>query len=156
MGAFRLGRGEVVRADMTAPARTLFFPFLELILITGVCAIAVGYMDRPGVDWDPILRNAVLVLWAALSIWRFVLPLIRARRQRFMVTNHRVIVRAGRWRARTDSILLRDVYSVRRHRRGISIAIHGYPRALLFPDVPKAKKIVRLIDPAPPAVPPRR
>lgn len=140
-----------MRADLTAPARTLFFPFLELILITGVCAIAVGYMDRPGVDWEPILRNAVLVLWAGLGTWRFLLPLARARRQRFTVTNHRVIVRSGEWRSRADSILLRDIRSARRYRRGISLAVRGYHRPLYFPDVPRAKKVAQLIErPLPP------
>lgn len=145
MGMMQLGTGEVVRADLTAPAHTLFFPFLELLLITALCWMAIGFMDQPGSMWDVNLRNGVVGLWAVLSFWRFGLPVIRARRRRFIVTNQRVIARAGSLRSRVDSIPLQQIHSVWRRRRGISIAIQGYDRPLFFPNVPRAKRVEKLI-----------
>ena len=93
-----------------------------------------------------MLRNAVVAIWAGLSLWRFVLPVTRLRRKRFIVTNHRVIARAPTFQGQTDSIPLRDIVGVRRRRGGISLAIRGYDRALHFPDVPKTKRIEKLLN----------
>lgn len=153
MGMFRPGDGEVVRADVTAPLRTLTFPVLELILITGVSWILIGWLDRPDMVVDVQLRNGVVLIWFLLAVWRFVLPLIRARRRRFIVTDRRIVVRDGAFRSRVDSIPLRDVRGVSRRRRGISLAISGFARPLYFPDVPKTKKVAGLIETS---LPPRR
>lgn len=111
----KMGRGEVVRVDMTAPYRALLFPFLELILITGLAWMAIGWADSYGLDVN--LRNGIVGLWAVLSLWRFGLPLYRTRRRRFIVTNLRVIAREG---SHVDSIPLRDIRGARRRRGGIS------------------------------------
>jgi hypothetical protein len=146
MELFRPAEGEVVRADLTSPLRTLTFPVLELILVTGLSWMLIGWLDQPGMEADPQLRNAVVISWVVLSAWRFGLPLVRARRQRFVVTDRRLVVRAGSLRSRTDSIPLRDIRSVKRRRNGISLAIAGYDRPLHFPDVPRAKKVTALIE----------
>lgn len=153
MGMFRPGDGEVVRADVTAPLRTLTFPVLELILITGVSWILIGWLDRPDMVVDVQLRNGVVLIWFLLAVWRFVLPLIRARRRRFIVTDRRIVVRDGAFRSRVDSIPLRDIRGVSRRRRGISLAISGFARPLYFPDVPKTKRVAGLIETS---LPPRR
>ncbi|RSZ61808.1 PH domain-containing protein [Corynebacterium hylobatis] len=146
MELFRPDEGEVVRADLTSPLRTLTFPVLELILVTGLSWMLIGWLDQPGMEVESQLRNAVVIIWAALSLWRFGLPLLRARRQRFVVTDRRIVVRAGALRSRTDSIPLRDIRSVKRRRNGISLAIAGYDRPLHFPDVPRAKRVAGLIE----------
>ena len=69
----KMGQGEVKRADVSAPFRALIFPFLELILITGLLWIAIGWCDVQAVD--PMLRNGLVAVWALLGIWRFVIPL---------------------------------------------------------------------------------
>ena len=106
----------MVRADLTSPMRTLTFPVLELILVTGLSWMLIGWLDQPGMGTDPQLRNAVVLIWAALAFWRFALPLLKARRRRFVVTDRRIVVRAGAWRARTDSIPFQDIRSVKRRR----------------------------------------
>lgn len=148
MAGFRLERGENVQVDLTSSLSSLTFPVLELILITGVFWMGIGYLDRPEViDTVPVeLRNAVVVVWALLAVWRFVLPLLRSRRRRFVVTDRRVMVRAGRFGARVDSIPLRQIHGVNRRRNRISLAIAGYARPLFFRDVPKSKKVVKAID----------
>ena len=63
MALFRPVEGEVVRADLTSPLHTLTFPTLELILVTGLSWMLIGWLDQPGMDTDPQLRNAVLLVW---------------------------------------------------------------------------------------------
>lgn len=146
MGLFRPGSGEVVRADFTSPLRTLTFPVLELILITGLAWMGIGWLDGPGPVVDIQLRNGVVLLWAVLAAWRFGLPLLRSRRRRFVLTDRRIIVRTGSLRAGTDSIPLRDIHSVKRRRSGISLGVRGVGRPLYFPDVPRAKKVSAMIE----------
>ena len=139
-----MAKGEIAHADVTTPFRALTFPVLELILITGICGIAAGWADNnlP----DPQVHNLIVLVWVVAATWRFLLPVLRARRKRFIVTNRRVIARAGTFRGPTDSIPLSDIVGVRRRRGGISLAIRGYDRALYFPQLPKAKKIERIVD----------
>lgn len=147
MGLMRLGRGERVRADMTSPARALTFPLLETIATTGIIWMIIGYLDNPYTAYvDPIVRNVLVAIWAILLVWRFVLPVLRARRKRFIVTNHRVIARAPGLRSKVDSIPLRQVHSARRYKGGISIAVFGHDRPVYFPAVPKAKKMEAMIN----------
>lgn len=153
MGLFQPGQGEVVRADLTSPMRTLTFPVLELILVTGLSWMLIGWLDQPGMDTDPQLRNAVVLIWAALAFWRFILPLLKARRKRFVVTDRRIVVRAGAWRTRADSIPFQDIRSVTRRRSGITLAIKGYDRPLYFPDVPRARKVAQMIEASLPPTP---
>ena len=135
-----MGQGEVKRADVSAPFRALIFPFLELILITGLLWIAIGWCDVQAVD--PMLRNGLVAVWALLGIWRFLIPLYKARRKRFIVTNRRVIAREGR---NIDSIPLQDIRGARKRRGGVSLAIHGWDRAMYFPNVAKPKRWQRLL-----------
>ena len=45
-----MGQGEVKRADVSAPFRALIFPFLELILITGLLWICLLYTSDAADD----------------------------------------------------------------------------------------------------------
>lgn len=143
MAKIKLGRGEVVLADMAPPMRGLIFPFLELIIATALSWMVVGWMDTAGVDAG--IRNAVVGIWFLIVLWRFVLPLIRMRRQRFVVTNKRVIFVPG-GRGRTESIPLMQIRGVRRRRGGIDIGVLGYGEAVHFPDVGRAKRVQALIE----------
>lgn len=139
----KLGHGEYTRADVSAPYRSLVFPLLELILITGVVWIAIGWADVN--VFNPLVHNGLVILWGLLAAWRFLLPVVRARRKRFIVTNQRVIAREGK---RMASVPLGDIAGVRRRRGGISLAIRGYDRAMYFPELPKNRKLERVIDDA--------
>lgn len=143
MAKIKLGRGEVVLADMAPPMRGLVFPFLELIIATALSWMVVGWMDTAGVDAG--IRNAVVGIWFLIVLWRFVLPLIRLRRQRFVVTNKRVLFVLG-GRGRTESIPLMQIRGVRRRRGGIDIVVLGYGEAVHFPDVGRAKRVQALIE----------
>lgn len=140
MSKIKLGRGEVVLADMAPPMTALVFPFLELIVITALSWMAIGWMDANGVD--VAFRNAAVAVWAVLALWRFVLPLVRSRRQRFVVTNKRVLYIG---RGRSESIPLAQIRGARRYRGGMSIAVFGYGQPVYFPNVGRAKRVEELI-----------
>src|SRR5699024_3402472 len=148
MSIVKMGRGEVKHVDVTAPYRALLWPVLELILITGICWIAISWLDLQvnNQGLDVALRNAVVALWAGLSLWRFVLPATRLSRKLFNITNERVSARAASLLEQTDLIPLHDIVGVRRRHSGISLAIRGYDRVIHFPDVPKTKRIEKLLN----------
>ncbi|MGP6173803.1 PH domain-containing protein [Corynebacterium sp. A21] len=148
MSGFQLEPGEQVRIDLTSPLSSLTFPVLELILITGLCWMGIGYFDRPDLAGTiPLdLRNAVVVIWLLLATWRFLLPVARSRRRRFVVTDQRVIVRAGTFQAKADSIPMHQIQGVNRRRNRISLVLGGFERPLYFRDVPKAKKVATVIN----------
>ena len=142
MAKIKLGRGEVVLADMAPPLRGVFFPFLELLIATALTWMVIGWMDGNAIDVG--IRNAVVGIWFLLVLWRFILPLIRRRRQRFVVTNKRVVFVPG-GRGRTESIPLAQISGVRRRRGGIDIGILGYGEAVHFPDIGRAKRVEAMI-----------
>ncbi|AWB83525.1 hypothetical protein [Corynebacterium liangguodongii] len=140
-GRLPLAEGEVVLADTTSPLSSMIFPLLEFVVVTGVCWGAIGWMDFHAVP--AAARNLVVALWAIVGVVRFLLPLVAARRRRFVVTQHRVLAR-GR-RGAIDSIPFGDIHSVRRERGGISVAVYGFERPLYFPEVGRARKVERVL-----------
>ncbi|MDN8595110.1 MULTISPECIES: hypothetical protein [unclassified Corynebacterium] len=142
MAKIKLGRGEVVLADMAPPLRGAIYPFLELIIATALSWMLIGWMDAAAVDAG--IRNAVVGIWFLIVIWRFFWPLIRQQRQRFVVTNKRVMYLPG-GRGRTESIPLMQIRNVRRRRGGIDIGILGYGEPVHFPNVGRARRVEALI-----------
>lgn len=140
MNLMTMRPGEHKLVDVSNPYRTYTFPVLELLLITGLCWMGIGWVDANAPD--PTYHNSLVALWAFLIFWRFLLPVVRGRRRRFIVTNTRVLARSG---SKVDSIPLADIAGVRRRRGGISLAIRGYDRALYFPDLPRTKRIESII-----------
>lgn len=140
---FRVEEGELLLADVTSPLSSLIFPLLELVLITGVAWMAIGWMDvTPAVD--VLVRNATVGVWAVLVLWRFVMPVVRARRRRLVVTDRRVLVRGSR--GAVDSIPHQQIHSAHRTKGGLDIAVHGFARPLHYDSVGKAKQVERLIN----------
>lgn len=129
-------------ADMAPPLSTMLYPFLEVLIITALSWMLIGWMDRPENMIDPQLRNIMVLIWLLLVLWRFIVPLIRTRRQRFMVTNKRVVVKQGR---ATESIPLAQISGARRYRGGINIGVYGYAQPVYFPEVGRVKRVEELI-----------
>lgn len=134
---------EILHYDLTSPLRSLTFPVLESMLITALSWMAIGWVDR---SWNPQLHNVVVLVWFVLILWRLILPLLRSRRQRFAVTSQRLIVRQGRFAAREESIPMTHIVGASRKRSTVLVEVAGHPRALAFPDVPKAKQVVTSIN----------
>lgn len=140
---FAIGEDEVVLADVSAPISTLVFPLLEAVVITGVVWIALGWFDV-NFELDPLVRNLVVLGWVLLVLWRFIVPVTRARRRRFVVTDRRVLSRGPR--GAVDSIPRQHIHSARKTGGGISLAVYGFERPLFFDQVGKPKQVEKIIN----------
>ncbi len=141
---------EVVFVDLTSPFAALTYPLLELVVITGVMWMGIGYLDSPNAPWivDVNLRNGLVGVWALLLIFRFVLPVARLRSRRFIVTNRRITLRGPSFRSSVHTIPLQAVKGVGRRRSTISLAVRGHDRPVVIPDVPRSRKVQARIEEA--------
>ncbi|AZA10848.1 hypothetical protein [Corynebacterium gerontici] len=144
----RISPDEEIRADITAGFGALLYPVLELIVITGVCWMAIGWMDRDQTFLDPgsLMRNGVVALWFVLVLLRFVLPVVAARRRRIIVTNQRIIARDAGLGSRVDAIYLSSIRHVGRKRKDITLSVAGLDHLVLLESVPKAKLVALRIE----------
>lgn len=134
---------EQLRYDLTAPLKTLTFPVIESLFLTTVCWMAIGWVDTQGI---PDLHNGIVSLWFFLVCWRLFLPILRSRRQRFALTDQRIIVRAPGFGAREDSIPLMHVVGAYKKKGALYVDVAGMNRPLVFQDVPRAKKVAAEIN----------
>ncbi|WBT09321.1 hypothetical protein PAB09_03035 [Corynebacterium sp. SCR221107] len=143
-----LGPDEYVLVDVTSSLASLTYPVVQLTLITGVAWMGIGFIDQPQpeVIVDTGMRNIFVGVWALLVLWRFVLPVIKARRQRLILTNKRLILRAPGLRGYSDSIPLHAIRQVMRRGKSLHLAIRGYDRPITINDVPRARKVAEIID----------
>ena len=112
----KLAPGEHILVNVTATMRAMLFPTLELLLITGLGWMVIGYFDRiptydelgvqTGLTLSVQGRNMLVVAWMVLGFLRFVLPLVRACRSRLVVTTSRVLLRAPGLTTSLDTIPL--------------------------------------------------
>lgn len=145
----RVTSEERIYVDLTSPLSAMLFPVLELIIITGICWMGIGYFDRlpdmfgyvPAMDFPPGTRDLILGVWVALGLWRFLLPLIRQRRFRITVTDRKLLVRPSGLRSRYDSIPLSYMQGVQRRRKTLILGVGGQSRPYVVNDVPKVKKV---------------
>lgn len=149
----RVTSEEHVHVDLTSPLSAMIFPVLELIIITGLCWIGIGFLDQlpgwdgtsPADDFPPNSRDVMLGLWALLSTWRFALPLMRQRRYRITITDRRLLVRPSGLGSRYDSIPLSYVHHVHRRRGTLVLGVGGQERPYVINQVPKAKKVESIL-----------
>lgn len=133
--------------DITSSLSEMIYPALESIIITGLCWMAIGYVDANVSFVDPAaIHNILVVLWSVLVLLRCVVPIIRQRNRRIMVTNQRVILRTATFRGTWESIPLDAVRDVARRRKDIFLAVAGHDRSIYLPKVPKAKKVVAVLE----------
>ena len=146
--------GEHVLVDVRAPLREMVFPFLEMIAATGVLWIIIGWFDatdagRYGVGplhLPPEWRNGFVFLWVVLVIWRFVLPLLRKRRRRMIVTDRRIIFRADGFRSRPRSLAMSAVTWAEKERGGLAVYLQDSDLPVYYGGLPKIRKIARMIN----------
>lgn len=134
--------------DVTSPYSALIFPMLELITITGLAWIVIGYMDSANAAWfiTPQLRNGFVGIWALLALWRFVLPVIRLRNRRVIVTDERITIRSAGLRAQTNTIPLHAVREVGRKHNTLYLRVAGQPQPIMVPDVACARRVQAEIE----------
>ena len=122
----KLAPGEHILVNVTATMRAMLFPTLELLLITGLGWMIIGYFDRiptydelgvqTGLTLSVQGRNMLVVAWMVLGFLRFVLPLVRACRSRLVVTTSRMLLRAPGLTTSLDTIPLVGIYNASRRR----------------------------------------
>lgn len=134
---------EQLRYDLTAPLTSLTFPVIKALFLTAVCWMAIGWVDNQNI---PDLHNGIVALWFFLMCWRLLLPMLRSRRQRFALTDQRIIVRAPGFLTREESILLVHVRGAYKKKGALYVDVAGRARPLVFRDVPRAKRVAAEIN----------
>lgn len=146
MADLDLSPRERVYFDVTSPLFDLTFSVIEAVLITGICWMGIGFLDRPGVAFNPAGRSMLLVGWLLLLVWRLFLPFLRARRRRFIITNHRILSHPASLGGKLDSIPLDSITGVQRRGSAIGLGVAGYPAVLWFHKIPKTRKAIQLLE----------
>ncbi|ALC05172.1 membrane protein [Corynebacterium deserti GIMN1.010] len=142
-----------IHVDLTSPLSAMLFPILELIVITGICWMGIGFLDQlPGLDgtnpadaFPEGTRNLIVLIWAVLAAWRFGLPLIRQRRFRVILSDRKLLIRRAGLRTGWDSIPLSYVQRVQRRRNSLIINVGGHHRPYVINQVPKARKVEAML-----------
>lgn len=163
---------EELLADLSPQRRSVVFPVLELIVITGVTWLLVGLIDAHfdnvaratfGAVYAPPsqivallpqdqtlmvllwLRRIVLVAWVFLSWRRCIRHVVFRNRSRMMLTNERLITATGHWRSEISEIPLAHIVDARRRGSDVALYTMGARMPLVMHNVPKAKKFVRIL-----------
>ena len=153
----KLTPGEHILVNVTATMRAMLFPTLELLLITGLGWMIIGYFDRiptydelgvqTGLTLSVQGRNMLVVAWMVLGFLRFVLPLVRTCRSRLVVTTSRVLLRAPGLTTSLDTILLVGICNASRRGNHLIVNTHGFG-PILIRNMPRTKKIAQTINDA--------
>ncbi|MCG2620472.1 PH domain-containing protein [Arthrobacter sp. I2-34] len=154
----RLEPGEQVIVATLPQARTLFWPFLALLLVLLAGGFGSGRITRElGVawvaQWQPFLQAAVLVAAAVLALRLFVVPLLRWSSTRYVLTNRRLLVRRGWGRRSEQETRLSGICEVhaeqsllqRMLRSGTLRAEAGPGRSTKLVDVPEVYRFRTLV-----------
>lgn len=149
-----IAEGDRIHVDLTSPLSAMLFPIFELIVITGICWMGIGFLDQlPGIDgtnpadsFPEGTRNLLVGVWAVLAAWRFGLPLIRQRRFRVILSDRKLLVRRAGLRTGFDSIPLSYIQRVQRRRNTLVLGVGGHHRPYVINQVPKARKVEALLE----------
>ena len=163
---------EHLLADLSPQRRSVIFPVLELIIITGLAWLLVGLIDAHfdsvarstfGTIYSPQtqivamlpedqtlmvllwLRRAVVVAWVVLSWTRCIRHLVFRSRSRMMLTDERLITATGHWRSEIAQIPLAHIVDARHRGSDVALYTMGARMPVVLHNVPKAKKFVRLL-----------
>ncbi|WP_415974268.1 PH domain-containing protein [Rhodococcus sp. 077-4] len=76
--------------------KMLVLPSITFVLVTGVAGVALGVASaRLDSSAANVATIATVVLWAAIVVWRCLVPLISWKCTHFIVTDRRVLIRQG-------------------------------------------------------------
>lgn len=146
--SLKVAKDEYVVVDVTTSLAALTYPALNLIIITGLCWMGIGFIDQPQpqVAVDTGMRNIFVGLWALLAVWFFLRPVMKLRRKRVILTDRRLILRTAGFSGYSESIPLGAIRMVGRKGSTITLSVSGYSTMLAIPDVPRARKVADLIE----------
>ena len=115
-------------------------------------------MDSDKAAWflDTNIRNLMVGIWAALALWRFVLPTIRLRNRRIMVNDERIIIHSATLRPTTHTIPLKSIRAVNRKRNELILTVIGQPQPVVLRDVAYSRRVQEEMSAAMARTPARR
>ncbi|HIW96111.1 MAG TPA: hypothetical protein H9867_06485 [Candidatus Corynebacterium gallistercoris] len=162
---------EPLLAELSPTRRSVIFPVLELVLITGLIWLVIGWIDAElarmsvsllGFETVPLtalpaqvdnataaglvwLRRGLIVLWLILAWRRCIKHLIFRARSRMVLTDRRLITASGHLRSQIAQIPLHSVVDARAHGSTVAVYIIGQRMPVELHSVPQAKKFVRIL-----------
>ncbi|AZA12890.1 hypothetical protein ACFPVT_02510 [Corynebacterium choanae] len=143
----RLPGQRMVYVDLCAPLHTLTFDVCKLIVVTGVAWMAIGAVDRqpPLINVPPYTHNLLVVLWLIGVLFTFIIPLIRSRRRRLMVTDDQLILHNYGGVSGRDVIQLREVSQISRRRKTLYLQFGVDGRTVAIEQVAQAKQVAAVL-----------
>ena len=139
---------EEVFLDTNPSFSELTWPVLELVLFSGLAAMAVGVLHRGVLNTQEsyAAQQFIFVVWLVLVLWRAVLPALAWLGNRFLVTDRRILVRRGVFRKRVEDIWFGEMTGVSRRGGTLLVRMHPQERPVSFDHLPNTKGIVRLVQ----------
>ena len=168
----RFEPGEQLLAELNPSRRSVVFPVLELVVLTGVLWLAIGTVDgwldsllRTAQGWTahpPLdnadalpgnpqvtvavwLRRALVVVWVVAAWRRCLRHLLFRRRSRMLLTDRRLITATGHVRSEIGQLPLSEVIDVSSRGRTVTLHIRGSMYPVVLHDVPSPRKFIRLL-----------
>lgn len=139
---------EEILLDTNPSFSRFVWPFLELMAITGLCWLTIGFMDNAvnaASDFGSA-RMLVVIAWLVLVAWRVGLPVLHWLGERFVLTNRRILVRRGLLRRRVTSIDLLSVMYVARNGSTLILETSPFGQRIAIVDVPSSRKVAKMVN----------
>lgn len=143
-----LDADEEVIIDTNPTFSGIVWPLIELMAITGIVWLLIGFIDK-----DPataanlaFIRTILMLVWALLLVRRVAVPVLRWLRERFILTDRRILLRHGLIRTDVSSIDLRSVRGVRRQGSDLLFATYGYGGPITVPNIPSSRKVAKMVN----------
>lgn len=171
MAQIDFDRDEVILAELSPSRRSLLFPVLELLLITGLIWLAVGLIDAhfiavatnafgyhfappsavtqqlDNAELIPLLwlRRGLLVLWVILAWRRCIRHMVYRHRSRMILTDRRLITASGHLRSQVTSIPMHHIVDAWHKGGKVNVYVAGARLPYQLDYVPQAKRLTKMI-----------
>lgn len=139
---------EHIMLDTNPSFSRFLWPLLELLAITGLSWLTIGFMDNAvnaASDFG-VARQLVFLAWVVLVVWRVGVPVCEWLGDRFVLTNRRILVRRGLFRQRVTSIDLYSVVGVDRKGSTLIVRTTPYGQRVLISDIPSSRKVAKMVN----------
>lgn len=143
-----LDTNEEILLDTNPTFGRLVWPLLELMAITGVVGLMIGFIDGSatvGAGMQTV-RTFLFFAWTVLILWRVVRPSLNWLGERFVLTDRRILLRRGLLRPRVTTVDLRSVRSVDRRGSALLLRTHYFGPLLEVEDIPSARKVAKMVS----------
>lgn len=139
---------EVILLDTNPTFGRLVWPLLELMVVTGVCWLLIGFIDGPAIAAGDMqgVRQLLMIAWVVLVAWRVAKPVLGWLGERFVLTDRRIILRRGILRPQVVSIDLRSVRAVNRKGGVLYLQTRSFGPPLAVEDIPSSRKVARMVS----------